>query len=332
MCPAGSTQGGGAQQRTAMSSPRQRVSRQDARQSEGEAPARTLSAVKVATFGSYAPGGVLEGGGRPVTINVPSRYIPVMGVVLASVTIFGSVGLNRYYGHDIGGIPWPYISDTAKDPPQSGLFAYGLTVVSSLIGVIVVINYSKISIDLDLSRQNSEATSKGVPARSDACAGRSRNQLALVSGLVAAPNLGLLGCFDTQRSPDAHLLFVLLFFIPCVVHLYAVKSVYELLLSRAEVARKQGKTHEDARAFKSYTSLRTSLLWKRVICNVFLVAVTLYLPVGMYMVSDWVDYSRDVAVHTGRAVAQHVSVLSLCAFFGSMYFDFGDLEFIVVQG
>jgi hypothetical protein len=34
---------------------------------------------------SYAPGGVLEGGGRPVTINVPSRYIPVMGVVLASV-------------------------------------------------------------------------------------------------------------------------------------------------------------------------------------------------------------------------------------------------------
>ena len=46
------------------------------------------------------------------------------------VTIFGSVGLNRYYGHDIGGIPWPYISDTAKDPPQSGLFAYGLTVVS----------------------------------------------------------------------------------------------------------------------------------------------------------------------------------------------------------
>ena len=29
----------------------------------------------------------------------------------------------------IAGIPWPYISDTAKDPPQSGLFAYGLTVV-----------------------------------------------------------------------------------------------------------------------------------------------------------------------------------------------------------
>ena len=53
-----------------------------------------------------------------VTINLPSRYIPLMGLTIASFTIFGSVGLNRYYGHDIGGIPWPYISDTAKDAPQ----------------------------------------------------------------------------------------------------------------------------------------------------------------------------------------------------------------------
>ena len=41
---------------------------------------------------------------------------------------------------------------------------------------------------------------------------------------------------------------------------------------RIECVLVQGKTHEDARAFKSYTSLRTSLLWKRVICNVFLVS------------------------------------------------------------
>ena len=42
------------------------------------------------------------------------------------------------------------ITNQAKDPPQSGFFAYGLTVVSILIAVIVVINYSKCSIDLDL--------------------------------------------------------------------------------------------------------------------------------------------------------------------------------------
>lgn len=187
-----------------------------------------------------------------------------MGLSVAAATIFGSVALNRYYGHDIGGIPWPYISDTAKDPPQSGLFAYGLTVVSALIGVIVVINYSKIQIDLDRS----------VPAERAAGAagngGSSRNTIALFSGLIAAPNLGLLACYDTQRSPDLHLVFVLLFFLPCVVYLFAVKSVYELLLSRAEISKKRGgrQAQTDAReerAFKSYTSLRTSLMWKRVI-------------------------------------------------------------------
>jgi len=36
----------------------------------------------------------------------------------------------------------------------------------------------------------------------------------ITQGLVAAPNLGLLACYDTARSPDLHLLFVLLFFLP----------------------------------------------------------------------------------------------------------------------
>jgi len=76
--------------------------------------------------------------------------------------------------------------------------------------------------------------------------------------------------FLPRHVTDLHLLFVLLFFLPCVVYLFAVKSVYELLLSRAEVSKKRGgrEAHSDAReerAFKSYTSLRTSLMWKRII-------------------------------------------------------------------
>ena len=307
------------------------------------------SKLSVATFGTVEPGQDITNG-RPVTINLPSRYIPLLGLAMASLTIFGSVAMNRYYGHDIGGIPWPYISDTAKDAPQSGLFAYGLTVVSAIIGIVTVINYAKISIDLDLSASNAENDSGDMvrPGSSNiarqtlssesnanqekSCCGRSRNRLALIAGFVAAPNLGLLACFDTQRSPDLHLLFVLLFFLPCVVYLFAIKSVYELLLARAERSKSDGSMADDAHSFKSYTSLRTSLAWKRLICNIFLVSVTLYLPVGMYFVTDWYDYSKDLVVHTCRAVAQHVSVLCLCAFFGSMYFDFGDLEFIVVQG
>jgi hypothetical protein len=35
-----------------------------------------------------------------------------------------------------------------------------------------------------------------------------------------------------------------------------------------------------------------------------MVAILLYLPVGMYLVTDWVDYSKDALTHTCRAVAQ----------------------------
>ena len=44
-----------------------------------------------------------------VAVNFPSRYIPVLGLVLAIVTIFSSMVLNCYYGSDIGVLPWPYI-------------------------------------------------------------------------------------------------------------------------------------------------------------------------------------------------------------------------------
>ena len=44
-----------------------------------------------------------------VAVNFPSRYIPVLGLVLAIFTIFSSMILNRYYGNDAGVLPWPYI-------------------------------------------------------------------------------------------------------------------------------------------------------------------------------------------------------------------------------
>eukprot|EP00291_Cryptomonas_curvata_P012502 CAMPEP_0172181468 /NCGR_PEP_ID=MMETSP1050-20130122/17833_1 /TAXON_ID=233186 /ORGANISM="Cryptomonas curvata, Strain CCAP979/52" /LENGTH=235 /DNA_ID=CAMNT_0012854751 /DNA_START=257 /DNA_END=964 /DNA_ORIENTATION=- len=232
--------------------------------------------------------------------------------------------LNHYYGSDENVLLWPYISDVAKDAPQAGLFAYGMTVTSCVLIWVVVINYGKIKND--------------IGALSCSAEGRKRNRTALLFGLMAAPNLGLLASFDTRRSPDLHLLFVILFFLPCVVYLFCVKSVYEHLLRRALAikgsAGDQAAAAEKsygAAAEKSYISLRTSLWWKRIICNTFLAAVALYLPVGMALVTDWHDYTRDVHVHTMRAIAQHVSVLCLYCFFGSMYYDFGDLEFFVVQ-
>jgi hypothetical protein len=123
---------------------------------------------------------------RPVAMHLPSRYIPIAAAVTCLSTIFGCVLSNRWHNHDVGGIPWPYISDTAKDPPQAGAFAFGMTVTACLVAVIVVLHYGKLKNDLSVL-QNAR--------------GMRRNKVSLICGLIAAPNLALLACYDTARTP-----------------------------------------------------------------------------------------------------------------------------------
>ena len=83
---------------------------------------------------------------------------------------------------------------------------------------------------------------------------------------------------------------------------------------------------------REQASLRSSLLWKRIVSTIFIVAVILYLPVGMCLVTDWYNYANDAYVHAFRAVSQHIAVLSLITFFGTYLIDFRDLNFFIVQG
>eukprot|EP00961_Rhodomonas_salina_P174603 2355101-Rhodomonas_salina.3 len=143
---------------------------------------RSDSTVRVASLTSVNMDAI-PSSARPVAVSFPSRYIPLFGLIMAVLSILGSVLMNLYHGHDIGGIPWPYIryktrlcghpfrlaslrfpppwrppstmpctdcfamndSDTAKDPPQAGMFSYGMTVTSCIIVWVVVINYGKVT-------------------------------------------------------------------------------------------------------------------------------------------------------------------------------------------
>ena len=59
----------------------------------------------------------------------------------------------------------------------------------------------------------------------------------------------------------------------------------------------------------------------------------LYLPVGVYLVSDYladVYLPEDVYIHAGRAVCQHLAVISIILFYGTFYYDFGELNLNLV--
>eukprot|EP01064_Diplonema_japonicum_P012866 TRINITY_DN20215_c0_g1_i1.p1 TRINITY_DN20215_c0_g1~~TRINITY_DN20215_c0_g1_i1.p1 ORF type:complete len:281 (+),score=27.66 TRINITY_DN20215_c0_g1_i1:52-843(+) len=259
----------------------------------------------------------LDVGQGSVVIKIPSRLIPQFSIAVALVTILGSVMSCFYHKHDFGGTYWPYISDTAKEMPQAGFFSYGMSLTSLMIFITVLIHHGKLKLNLyALSGQESDG------------AGFKRAKMARFMGCFAAPNLGLLACFDTSRSPGLHMLFVVLFFIPCLIYFMCIISVYRMMVAKLHKRRKEGCPRIKR---LSYVSLETSLRWKTRIGAAFTLFFFLYLPLGMYLVTDWYVYSNDVIVHSFRAVCQHITVACIILFFGSMYFDFGDLVFRIVQ-
>ena len=206
-----------------------------------------------------------------------------------------------------------------------------MTVTACLVTVIVILHYGKLKNDLSVL-QNAQ--------------GMRRNTVSMLCGLFAAPNLALLACYDTARTPALHLLFVLGFFPASVVYLFTITSLYKLL-----VGDMQRRRCDDSSAVTKtrWVSLQTSLRYKLLICRCFLFSVTLYLPVGLCLVSNWYNYADDMCVqalplpavilcnmlrryvHTMRAVTQHISVALLVLFFGSCYWDFGSINFFLVQ-
>eukprot|EP01013_Petalomonas_cantuscygni_P025333 TRINITY_DN47252_c0_g1_i1.p1 TRINITY_DN47252_c0_g1~~TRINITY_DN47252_c0_g1_i1.p1 ORF type:complete len:353 (+),score=55.62 TRINITY_DN47252_c0_g1_i1:117-1175(+) len=255
------------------------------------------------------------------TASLSSRFFPVAGVVCWWVTFLGSLCSSLYHGHDRNGLVWPYISDCAKHSPERAFFSFGSTVTSMFMSTVCVLNYGKVLFDM---RNHPES------AR---C--RKRNFAAAVSGAVGSPFLGLLACFDVKDNPRMHLVCVLVFFPLILVWMYATLSVYEkmLALRRAAHADTASPTGASPRTSLRVATLEAaeerdlerSVTYKRAVATLMAVSVTVYLPVGMCLVSDWFDYAKDFAVHQCRAVAQHVAVACIVAYFGSFYFDFGSL-------
>lgn len=111
-----------------------------------------------------------------------------------------------------------------------------------------------------------------------------------------------------------------------IAYVFVNTSVYRILLEH-----KRTRYRNQVASSSSLRDLERSVQAKAICCYALSFFVTLYLPVGMSLVSDWYDYRQDVAIHTFRAVMQHLSVTCLVFYFGSFWFDFGNLKMSVIQ-
>ena len=89
-------------------------------------------------------------------------------------------------------------------------------------------------------------------------------------------------CLPFIRTPNLHLLFVIIFFPAYVAYMMSMTSVYRMLAKDATLAKDRAADFR-----RSWLSLRRSYAIKRRICYVFMLFVSLYLPIGMSFVSDW---------------------------------------------
>jgi hypothetical protein len=265
-----------------------------------------------------------------VFVTLHSRSMVVVGVFFALTTIAGTVASCLYFESDLQGLVYPFISETARDMPQTGAFAFGLTITSMFMIICAVLQYGKVKRDL---------------RESDV--GAKRNLTALIVGIVAPPFLGLLACYDTKRALNTHRACVVVFFSLTMVYMLTILSIYHHLSGRStlrevmEAYKKDDDGRRDKRRRSSCTAspkeiknVKFSVKVKTIIALIFLGLTLFYLPIGMCMVSDIhsTTYSKDdVYVHAARAVCQHLAVVCIILFYGTFYYDFGELKFYLVH-
>ncbi len=263
---------------------------------------RTWSAVRLSAVTATAPPPLVGKGTRPIAIDFPSRFLPALAVQAIVTTFAVSVYLS--WKHDVKTIlKLPYVSDLANTQPAAGFMALGLVLTSVLIFCVAILNYGKIKNNLALVGANT---------------GYKRNIFCTLCGLLGAPALGAAGCFDAARMPRTHLTFVCVFFISSSVFVVLVTNLYLKLLNFETATRHP--TKELIRLQTSrWISLPLSVRCKVILSCVYTIFTILYLPIGLYMVSDVNDYSKDTENHQYRVSdatrTLGVSLSLLVAFF-----------------
>lgn len=265
---------------------------------------------------------------------VRSANIVWVGMIIALTTILGTIASSCYFGgpwRELGLI-YPYISETARDMPQTGGFGFGMTVTCMVMVACAVLQFGKVKRDLDAT---SVAEARDV-ATNTWPKGSRLNLTGLIAGLIAPPFLGLLACYDTMRAPLTHRVCVIVFFSLTTLYMFTTLSIYEYLASDAYYTevRAAGKGRGGPAA-DALSKLRSSLKMKRAIATIFVVCTVFYLPVGHAMCkvqAVGADYApEDARLHAARAVCQHLAVICIILYYGTFYYDFGELNLYLVN-
>ena len=250
-----------------------------------------------------------------VFVTVRSSTVVAAGMLLALVTIGSTIACSLIFASDLQGLIYPYISETARDMPQTGFFGFGMTITSMFMVLCAVLQYGKVKRDI---RTPNEPYPRGSK----------RNLVAVISGMIAPPFLGLLACYDTKRALLTHRVCVIIFFTLTTAYMFTTLSIYSYLASDDFLKKNTPKR-------ANVDNVKYSLKLKTNIATSFVLLSTFYLPIGTYLCRDpfGAEYTQeDVYLHAARAMCQHLAVVMIILYYGTFYYDFGNLNLYMIKG
>ncbi|KAG7379981.1 hypothetical protein PHYPSEUDO_007890 [Phytophthora pseudosyringae] len=213
--------------------------------------------------------------------TVGTRVAPVAATIVVIATLITCVSVAKAKDKYLGGLTWPYLSDTGRDMPGYAVFCAGLTTVGISLILTWFANYQFQS---ELLEKETDASAASI---NKYC------KVVRVIGVLSAFGLPILAFFSTTSYPDVHQYAAYWFFVLEAVALILNTITSYKLSHRNKVS---GYTTEPE-ASKSYTIVSPWTVYKSstertfyiqvVLTTLFLIAFLLYIPIGLALVGDF---------------------------------------------
>ncbi|KAL4157645.1 hypothetical protein PRNP1_006662 [Phytophthora ramorum] len=217
-----------------------------------------------------------------VLYTLGTRVAPVVATIVVIATLITCVSIAKAKDIYLGGLGWPYFSDTGRDMPAYAVFCAGLSGVAIALVLTWVANYQFQSELIEL-----EAKVASI---------RKYCKIVRVVGVLSAFGLPVLAFFSTTNYPDLHQYAAYWFFVLEAIALL-LNTIVSYKLSRlAKVSDNPCYVNESespkmSNAVNPWSASKSST--KRTFCiqvvlaTLFFIAFLLYIPIGLALVDEF---------------------------------------------
>ncbi|KAG7379982.1 hypothetical protein PHYPSEUDO_007891 [Phytophthora pseudosyringae] len=224
-----------------------------------------------------------------VPYAIGTRIAPIVATTVVVVTLVTCVSLAKTKDIYLGGLSWPYFSDTGRDAPGYSVFCAGLSIVAVALILTWVANYQFQRELIEKERQEHAENLYGKSIRKYC-------EVVRVLGVVSAIGLPVLAFFSTTSYPDVHMYAAYWFFVLEAIAL-VLNTIASFKLARLTYAGNPYYTSESeappllTNVFNpwnvSNSSTKRTFYIQLIFTMLFWIGFILYIPVGLALIDEF---------------------------------------------